>query len=221
MSADLFPASDFDAWAPTYDQDTASNSGFPFERYSKVLQTVLRNAHPQAGQTVLDLGAGTGNLTALFVAAGCQVWGTDYSSEMLVLARQKLPQITFVKADVRDPWPTELPEKFECIVSGYTFHHFTTAEKVRLISDLAANHLVPGGRIIIADIAFASLADQEAERQLQGDEWNEEYYWVAEIELPALQAAGLQATFEPVSPYAGVFTIQCTQNRPHRAHGES
>ncbi len=210
MSADLFPASDFDAWAPTYDQDTAANSGFPFERYCQVLQTVLRTAQPQAGQIVLDLGAGTGNLTALFVAAGCRVWGTDYSSEMLVLARQKLPQVSFVMADLRDPWPTDLPEKFDCIVSGYAFHHFDTAEKARLIHNLAVNHLASGGKIVIADIAFASLADQETERQTQGKEWNEEYYWVADVELPALRKAGLQAEFEAVSPFAGVVTIQRT-----------
>lgn len=210
MSNDLFPASDFDAWAPTYDQDTAANKGFPFEHYSQVLQTVLHFAKPQAGQMVLDLGAGTGNLTALFVAAGCRVWGTDYSSEMLALARQKLPQVTFVKADLRDPWPAELPENFEIIASGYAFHHFDTAEKVRLIHNLVGNHLAPGGRIIIADIAFPTLVNQEAERQAQGNEWNEEYYWVADVELPALRAAGLQAEFETVSPFAGVFTIRRT-----------
>ncbi len=181
--------------------------GFPFEKYSQVLRTVLHTAQPQAGQTVLDLGAGTGNLTALFTKAGCRVWGTDYSSEMLALARKKLPQVTFVQADIRDPWPAELPQTLDCIVSAYAFHHFGTADKVRLIRDLAENHLVPGGRIVIADIAFASLADQEAERQRQGNEWNEEFYWVAEVELPALQAIGMQATFEPVSQYAGVFRI--------------
>jgi len=208
MTADLFPASDFDDWAPTYDQDTALNSGFPFENYRQVLQTVLNTAQPRVGQTVLDLGAGTGNLTALFTAAGCQVWGTDYSSQMLALARKKLPLATFVQADIRDSWPSGLHEKFDRIVSGYAFHHFATTEKVRLIRDLAVNHLAPGGRIVIADIAFAGLAEQEAERKRQGSEWNEEFYWVAEVELPALQAAGLWAAFEAVSPYSGVFAIQ-------------
>jgi len=127
---------------------------------------------------------------------------------MLALARQKLPRVTFVKADLRDPWPAELPEKFDNIVSGYAFHHFITAEKVRLIRGLAVNHLSPGGRIVIADIAFASLADQETEHQRQGNEWNEEYYWVAEVELPALRAADLKAEFEAVSSYSGIFLIQ-------------
>jgi putative AdoMet-dependent methyltransferase len=126
---------------------------------------------------------------------------------MLALARKKLPQVVFVQADIRDPWPAELPQTFDCIVSGYVFHHFVTSDKVRFIRDLAVHHLDPGGRIVIADIAFASLTDQEAERQRQGNEWNEEYYWVADIELPALRAVGLQATFEPVSPFAGVFQI--------------
>lgn len=208
MDDDLFPASDFDAWAETYDQDVVTYSGFPFEGYQQVLETVFRTAQTRPSMTVLDLGAGTGNLTALFAAAGCQVWGTDFSAEMVARARIKLPQVPFVQADIRAPWPKELPPIFDRIVSGYAFHHFTQAQKVELIADLAQRHLAAGGRIVIADLAFATPQDQAAVRLALGDEWEDEYYWVASEDIAALEKAGLSATFEVVSQYAGVFSIE-------------
>jgi len=208
MDDDLFPASDFDAWAPTYDADVAVGSGFPFDGYQKVLQAVLRKAEVSSGMRVLDLGAGTGNLTALFAQAGCQVWGTDYSAEMVALARRKFPNIPFIQADIRAPWTTALSQSFDRIVSAYAFHHFDQAEKVAIIDRLARSHLVPGGRIVIADIAFVDQHSMDAAAESLGSEWEVEFYWVASEDLPALAEAGLQAKFKQISPYAGVFTIQ-------------
>ena len=86
-----YPAADFDEWAATYDVSVASDSGFPFDGYSRVLRTVVEIARPFAGQKVLDLGVGTGNLAVPFALAGCDVWGLDFSSEMLARAAIKLP----------------------------------------------------------------------------------------------------------------------------------
>ncbi|MHB0923925.1 MAG: class I SAM-dependent methyltransferase [Bellilinea sp.] len=208
MDDDLFPASDFDAWAETYDQDVITYSGFPFEGYRQMLETVFRTAQTRPNMRVLDLGAGTGNLTALFSAAGCQVWGTDFSAEMVARARIKLPQVPFIQADIRAPWPKELPLIFDRIVSGYAFHHFSQAQKVELITDLAHRHLTSGGRIIIADLTFATRQVRAAARLALGDEWEEEYYWITSEDIPAFEKAGLHATFEAVSQYAGVFCIE-------------
>jgi len=207
MDEDLFPASDFDAWAPTYDADVALGSGFPFEGYQKVLQAVLRKSEVSGGMRVLDLGAGTGNLTALFAQAGCQVWGTDYSAEMVALARRKYPSIPFIQADIRAPWTTALSQSFDRIVSAYAFHHFDQAEKGAIIDRLARGHLVPEGRIVIADIAFANPKAMEAAAKSLGSEWEPEFYWVASEDLPALAEAGLHAKYNQITPYAGVFTI--------------
>lgn len=208
MDSDPFPASDFDEWAPTYDADTASNIGFPFERYDLVLKTVFEAALVEPDMRVLDLGAGTGNLTALFARAGCEVWGTDYSPEMLLLARKKLPGVRFVQADIRDSWSPALPQVFDRIVSGYAFHHFPQAQKVALIVELARRHLSPAGRIVIADIAFPSADHQAAVKKDLGDAWDDEFYWIADADIPALTSAGLLAAFDPVSASAGVFTVE-------------
>jgi len=127
---------------------------------------------------------------------------------MVTRARIKLPQVLFIQADIRGPWPKELPSIFDRIVSGYAFHHFTQAQKVELISGLATQHLAPGGRIVIADLAFAAPQEQAAARLALGDEWEDEYYWVASEDIPALEKAGLKAAFEAVSQYAGVFSIE-------------
>jgi putative AdoMet-dependent methyltransferase len=73
---------------------------------------------------------------------------------------------------------------------------------------LLADHLLPGGRLVIGDITFPDAAAQDAARRRLGDEWDEEHYWLADDALRALAAAGLHAAFTPISYCAGVFLIQ-------------
>jgi len=207
VEVDPFPVSDFDGWASTYDQDVLDEARFPFTGYRCALDMVVRLAEPHPGMLVLDIGTGTGNLAALFAAHGCCLWGTDFSPAMLAAAQGKLPQARFVLADVRQGWPAELPPVFECIVSAYTFHHFELAEKVRLLVELAS-HLAFHGRMVIADVAFADAASRANARQAVGDDWEDEFYWLADEALPALQQAGLRAQFTPVSTCAGVFVME-------------
>jgi putative AdoMet-dependent methyltransferase len=204
---EAYPAADFDEWAPSYDEDVSTDSGFPFEGYSEVLQKVLELARPSVGAAVLDLGVGTGNLARLFSLERCRVWGLDFSAEMLAQARVKLPQATLVQSDIRGQWPPEFRRRFDAIVSAYTFHHFTLDEKVELAVRLCRVHLAPAGALVIADIAFEDTADQASVRRAVGDEWEQEEYWLAEEVLPALAAAGVKARFVKVSSCAGVFEI--------------
>ena len=56
---------------------------------------------PNAGERVLDLGCGTGELTAMIAARGARVTGLDASDEMLATARARQPELTFVAADAQ------------------------------------------------------------------------------------------------------------------------
>jgi putative AdoMet-dependent methyltransferase len=203
----IYPAADFDEWAATYDESVASDSGFPFDGYSVVLRTVVDVARPVAGQKVLDLGVGTGNLSLPFALAGCDVSGLDFSSEMLARAAIKLPRARLAQADIRKPWPSEFQGRFGLIVSAYTFHHFSLAEKVEIMLRLRERHLDRGGVIVIGDIAFEDAAHQAAVRRAVGDEWEQEEYWLADESLAAFAAAGVEARFVQVSSCAGVFTV--------------
>lgn len=205
---DPFPPKEFDDWAAHYDQSVIETKGFPFTGYQKVLDKVVEIANAQTGMSILDLGTGTGNLALRFADLGCELWGTDFSSAMLRKAQPKLSQMRLFQADLRKDWPQELNRSFDRIVSGYVFHHFKLEKKVQIISELINLRLNTGGQIVIADIAFQDQAALEIEKSIVGDEWEDEYFWLANEAIPALQNAGLKAQFHQVSTCAGVFAIR-------------
>lgn len=205
---DRFQPQEFDDWAASYDQSAGQDTGFPFDGYSRVLQTIVDLVAAQPGQAVLDLGIGTGNLALPLAQRGCSIWGLDFSAAMLALAQEKLPGATLGQVDLRRAWPPAFQRRFDCIVSGYTFHHFLLEEKVQLVQRLLRNSLAPGGRLAIGDIAFPDAAAEDALRRALGPEWDQEYYWLADESLAALTAAGISARFTQVSSCAGVFFFQ-------------
>jgi putative AdoMet-dependent methyltransferase len=205
---DSFPSSEFDSWAESYDDSINDGSGFPFEGYHKVLDAILQQSGAKAGDEVLDLGTGTGNLARRFVLLGCRVWGMDFSSEMLARARQKLPEVVLAQADLRCEWPPEFQRKFDHIVSAYTFHHFPLDEKVRLVQRLFGRFLKTGGTLVIADIAFQDASEEGLLRQKMGEEWENEFYWLANETIEAFKAAALEVEFTKVSSCAGVFRFK-------------
>ena len=206
--SDLFPAEDFNAWAASYDRSIRSNSGFPFEGYPFVLQGIVDMAEVQPGASVLDLGIGTGNLAVLFANRECEVWGLDFSAKMLELAQIKLPAAALGQVDIRAEWPQDFQRRFDCIVSAYTFHHFQLEEKVRLVQRLLKDHLTPGGRLVIGDIAFRNAAEEDAMRRKLGKEWEQEYYWLADETTLSFEKAGILTRFTKIYACAGIFQFQ-------------
>src|SRR5215471_14490353 len=57
---------------------------------------------PKAGERILDLGCGTGVLTAEIAARGAEVLGVDRSEEMIAQARKKFPSLRFEVIDARE-----------------------------------------------------------------------------------------------------------------------
>lgn len=201
------PSAEFDSWASGYDQDTKAETGFPFDGYSILLKTMFEKAScPQSGN-VLDLGIGTGNLALPFAQKGCNVWGLDFSTEMLKMAQKKLPGAVLGLADLRADWPPAFDRRYNTIVSAYTFHHFTLDEKINLIKRLLARNLEPGGKLLIGDIAFRNASEEMLLRNSLGADWEQEYYWLADEALEGLSNAGIKASFFKISSCAGIFEI--------------
>ncbi len=204
---DPFPASDFDPWAETYDQDVLTQNRFPFDGYERVLQTVLEAASPTPGMSILDLGTGTGNLAVRFAQRDCSLWCTDFSPAMLDKARQKLPEAHFVLHDLRTSLPEEFNRQYDRIVSAYVFHHVELDQKVELCSQLVTRHLSTNGKLVIADLSFQTEDAMTAFARSVRKLWEEEPYWIANQAIPALQGAHLSVEYRQISSCAGVYAI--------------
>jgi cyclopropane fatty-acyl-phospholipid synthase-like methyltransferase len=200
----------FDEWAQTYDQDLqgALPDHFPFAGYAQALESIWQKAGAAAGDSVLDLGVGTGNLARLFLGSGCRVQGADFSSAMLAKTAAKFPELALAQVDLTaDEWPAPLEQRFDHIVSNYVFHEFPLPVKLRILERLAAKHLAAGSSIVIGDISFPTTADLNRVKTEQSDEWEEEFYWVEVEARAALEAAGWTVDYEQLSFCAGVYVL--------------
>ena len=111
---------------------------FVFE-YGAGLVEVLA---PQPGELVLDLGCGSGELTAEISRRGAAVVGLDSSPAMLAKAREQFPDLDFRLGNATT---FELPERFDAIFSNATLHWVTDADAaIRQMH----RHLQPGGRLV-------------------------------------------------------------------------
>lgn len=61
--------------------------------------------------------------------------------------------------------------------------------------------------MVVADIAFRDWSALQQVKQAVGEDWEDEFYWLAAEVIPAFEEAGLEVSFTPVSDMAGVFLI--------------
>lgn len=97
---------------------------------------------PQHGERILDLGCGTGHLTAQIAASGAEVVGIDSSAEMIAQARQAYPALPFEVADARS---FSLPGAFDAVFSNAVLHWVKQPEAA---IDRIRAALTPGGRFV-------------------------------------------------------------------------
>ena len=199
----------FDEWAAHYDSCVRDGGDFPHGGYEQVLDEVLRLAAVRPNMAVLELGVGTGSLASRFVAAGCTVWGLDFSSEMLAKARTKVPDVKLVQASILGEWPTEIQRRFDRVVSAYVFHEYDLRTKVSLLQRLIKGYLANDGRIVIGDIAFSSVGERERAHKRWVRLWDEkEDYWAADEAIAACRDIGVDLQYSQISSCGGVFVVE-------------
>ena len=101
---------------------------------------VLLNAKP--GERILDVGCGTGQLTAEITQFGAEVVGIDSSPDMIVTAQKNFPHVRFEVADVT---ALTYQEEFDVVVSNAALHW--VRDQPSAIASIS-RALKPGGRLV-------------------------------------------------------------------------
>ena len=92
----------FDLWAEDYDKFVGiseEKNTYPFAGYKVVLGKIYQSIMRKPKAVVLDLGFGSGRLTARLYEKGCTVYGQDFSEHMIELAAQKMPEARLYQGD--------------------------------------------------------------------------------------------------------------------------
>lgn len=139
-------------WAPQYDF-FSTLMGMGVNRPNS--RMVIELAKVKSGDSVLDVGCGTGSLTLTaktYAGAGGIVHGIDASPEMIDVARKKAKQAgSDVIFDIglieKIPFPDAA---FDAVVSRLVIHHLPDDLKRKGFVEIF-RVLKPGGRFLVAD----------------------------------------------------------------------
>ena len=197
----------FDLWADGYDADVGisdDDNEYPFAGYKNILGSIYSTIMSKKNATVLDIGFGTGTLATKLYKNSCTIYGQDFSSRMVEIALEKMPNAHLYQGDFAQGLVEPLHSlSYDYIVATYSIHHLTDEQKIVLLKDLL-NHLNDGGKILIGDVAFETREEFDAVREEVGNEWDEEeFYCIAEelkTEFPSLN-------FEKITFCSGILTL--------------
>lgn len=142
----------WEADAPTY--DASPTHGLRSRREQFAWRKVFGQTFDRLGQStplrILDVGAGTGEMTVLLANMGYKVTGIDLTPAMLAIARQKVDKlgipVTLVEGRAEQlPFPDG---SFDVVFSRHLF--WTLPQPIAAIREWA-RVTRPGGMIAIAD----------------------------------------------------------------------
>lgn len=99
-------------------------------------------AHVPPGGAVLDLGCGSGEPIARhLVARGRAVTGVDAAPGLIALCRARMPDQTWLVADMRG---LDLGRRFDGVLAWHSAFHLTPKDQLGLFA-VHARHTTPGG----------------------------------------------------------------------------
>jgi trans-aconitate methyltransferase len=105
-------------------------------------ESLLELLAPKAGEEILDLGCGTGQLTEKIARSGAFVQGIDSSLAMVSAAKSNYPHIGFAAADARN---FQVEEPLDAVFSNAVLHWIKQPDAV---INCVKKALKPGGRFV-------------------------------------------------------------------------
>jgi demethylmenaquinone methyltransferase / 2-methoxy-6-polyprenyl-1,4-benzoquinol methylase len=206
----------FASIAPKYDRANTLMSGGIHHLWRR---RAVRRAAVRAGDAVLDCATGTGDLAIAFkraVGPGGRVVGTDFTPEMIALARAKATDIDFEVADV-----TKLPyddASFE--VASIAFGIRNVGDPVRGLAEMA-RVVRPGGRVVVLELGrpkngvvrwlydrFCRIALPRVGGAVTGDRAAYEYLETSSARFP--RGDDFVALMRQAAPFASIDVLPLT-----------
>lgn len=133
----------FGAIASRYDR---ANTVLSYGVHHLWRRRAVRRSAVRKGDRVLDCATGTGDLAVRFHKAGAEVVGTDFTPEMIELARAKAPHIRFDVADAM-----ALPfESATFDIASIGFGIRNVADPAKALAEMA-RVVRPGGRVVVLE----------------------------------------------------------------------
>jgi len=123
-------------------------------RVTRLHEAVASEAAPEPGREVLEIGCGTGAVTARLVERGARVTALDQSPEMMEQARRRVAggiggEVIWLErtASEIDGLPAAA---FDSVVLSLCLSEMSAAERSFVLTH-ARGRLRPGGRLVVAD----------------------------------------------------------------------
>lgn len=143
--------------------------------YRYLLKELVDALDLQQGESVIDVGVGTGNVAAEIFKRGGVPTGIDISPSGIRICEKKLPSCNFVVGDLMEPLPFE-DDSFDKAVSNNVLYAIPQSERKLLGTELF-RVVRPGGRLVLANIApgfkplniyISHIKDEISEKGLGG-----------------------------------------------------
>ena len=206
----------FDDWADNYDEtiyDTNSEYEEVFRNYNEILNETVKHISKYPGAKLVDIGAGTGNLTSVAAKAGYSVIGLEPNSKMLDIAASKYPNIQFLSGTF-----LSLPiddNSADAIISSYAFHHLTDEEKLQAVK-LLKSKLKADGTIIITDTMYDSLKTKDAlikeayynKHVSLANDLETEFYPVIDDLTEIFESQGFNVSYQQMNKFVWILTAK-------------
>ena len=135
----------FDGVAKNYDK---ANDLLSFGSARLWRKKVAKLVNSQPGQKILDLAAGTGSSSIVFLRQGVKVVAADFSNGMLEEGRKRHPELEFVFADA-----AALPfadEEFDTVTISFGIRN---VEKTEVALAEMLRVLKPGGKLVVCEFS--------------------------------------------------------------------
>ena len=178
----------FDLWADGYDASVGvsdEDNTYPFAGYKEILGSIYKIIMEKQNPAILDIGFGTGTLTAKLYENGCEIYGQDFSSRMIELASAKMPDAHLYKGDFSHGLAEPLKKQpYDFIVATYSVHHLRDDQKIVFLRELL-DHLKDDGKILIGDVAFGTREELNQCKEKNEDEWDDDEFYCVADELKA------------------------------------